>query len=208
MKNIIIFASGKGSNAKNIINYFKGTDTKVSLIVTDNPIAGVLGIAAQELIPTTIINKEALNTTEFIDYLKSFNPELIVLAGFLKLIPVNMVKEFKIVNIHPSLLPKYGENIHKAVIDAKETKSGITIHYVNENYDEGKIILQITCKIKETDTVETLQEKIHHIEHLYYPEVINTILDECIDDCKEKCIKFDSLNWEKSEETRTYNTEI
>lgn len=182
-KNIIIFASGKGSNAKNIIEYFRGTTTKIALIVSDNPDAGVLTIAAQENIDSLVIGKEALNTSELINYIKNYNPSLIVLAGFLKLIPENLIKEFKIVNIHPSLLPKYGgkgmygQNIHKTVIDAKETKSGITIHYVNENYDEGKIILQVTCKIKETDDAKSLEEKIHHLEHLYYPEVIDNIVN-------------------------------
>ncbi len=183
MKNIIIFASGKGSNAKNIIDYFRDSDTRVALIVTDNPIAGVLDIAARELIPTLIIDKETLNTSEFIHYLSSYDPSLIVLAGFLRLIPVDMTKTFKIVNIHPSLLPRYGgkgmygEKVHQAVIDAKESKSGITIHYVNENYDEGKTILQVSCKIKETDTIETLQDRIHHLEHLYYPEIIDNIIN-------------------------------
>jgi phosphoribosylglycinamide formyltransferase-1 len=186
MKNIIIFASGRGSNAKNIIDYFRDTKVKVSLIVSDNPYAGVLDIAAEELITTTVISKDTLGKYEFVEYLKSFNPSLIILAGFLKKIPINMVKAFenKIVNIHPSLLPKYGgkgmygENIHKAVIEAKESKSGITIHYVNENYDEGKVIFKASCKIKETDDVKVLENKIHHLEHLYFPEIIDSIVNK------------------------------
>ena len=166
MKNIIIFASGKGSNTQNIIDYFRNTDTKISLIVSDSPTSGIFDMAAREQIPAVLVDKETLIFDEFINYLKGFNPSLIVLAGFLKLIPIKMINAFKIVNIHPSLLPKYGgkgmhgENVHKAVIEAKEKKTGITIHHVNDKYDEGKHILQVTCKIKDTDTAETLKEKI------------------------------------------------
>ena len=183
MKNIIIFASGKGSNTQNIIDYFRNTDTKISLIVSDSPTSGIFDMAAREQIPAVLVDKETLIFDEFINYLKGFNPSLIVLAGFLKLIPIKMINAFKIVNIHPSLLPKYGgkgmhgENVHKAVIEAKEKKTGITIHYVNEKYDEGEIIRQVTLKLTKDITLEILQEKIHHLEHLYYPMVIDNIIN-------------------------------
>lgn len=187
-KNIAIFASGEGTNAQRIIDYFKDSDEiSVSLIISNNPKANVLKRAEQSNIATYILNKEDFyerNTT--IELLKVKKIDLIVLAGFLWMVPENMIKAFseKIVNIHPALLPKYGgkgmygARVHKAVIDAKEKESGISIHLVNEKYDEGRIISQHTSLISENDTAETLAQKIHQLEHIYYPIAIEKLLME------------------------------
>jgi phosphoribosylglycinamide formyltransferase 1 len=187
-KNIAIFASGEGTNAQRIIDYFKNSDEiSVSLIISNNPKANVLKRADQSNIATYILNKEDFyerNTT--IELLKIKKIDLIVLAGFLWMVPENMIKAFpeKIVNIHPALLPKYGgkgmygARVHQAVIEAKEKESGISIHLVNEKYDEGKILSQHTSLISENDTAETLAEKIHQLEHVYYPIAIEKLLTE------------------------------
>lgn len=186
IKNIAIFASGEGTNAQSIIDYFKKSDkVKVALIVSNKKDANVLNRAKKENTPTLIIDKYSFfESDETINKLKSLNIDLIVLAGFLWMIPPTLIKVFpeKIINIHPALLPKfggkgmYGMNVHKAVIDAKEKESGISIHYVNENYDEGKIIVQHKCKVDENETPETLANKIHELEHNFYPKVIEYIL--------------------------------
>lgn len=185
MHSLIVFASGKGSNARAIIDYFKQTGlAKVSLIVTNKADAGVLDIAEEEQIPFLIINNKTLNETLLIDQLNSYNPSLIVLAGFLKKIPDNMISAFpnKIINIHPSLLPKYGGkgmyggHVHEAVIAAQDKESGITIHYVNEHYDEGATIVQAMCTITTEDDADSLANKIHKLEHFYYPRTIEFLL--------------------------------
>jgi phosphoribosylglycinamide formyltransferase-1 len=187
-KNIAIFASGEGTNAQRIIDYFKNSEEiSVSLIISNNPKANVLKRAEQSNIATYILSKEDFyerNTT--IELLKIKKIDLIVLAGFLWMVPENMIKAFpeKIVNIHPALLPKYGgkgmygARVHKAVLEAKEKESGISIHLVNEKYDEGKIISQHTSLISENDTAETLAQKIHQLEHVYYPIAIEKLLLE------------------------------
>ena len=186
MHSLIIFASGAGSNAKAIIDYFKKTETaKVSLIVCNKVGAGVLDIAEQENIPVLLIDKEKIKAHGFVDQLLAEKPSLIVLAGFLWKIPEAIVQHFdnKIINIHPALLPKYGgknmygSNVHKAVIAAKEKESGITIHYVNEVYDEGKVIVQAHCNISTDDDV-TLAKKIHYLEHFYFPRTIEFLLSQ------------------------------
>jgi phosphoribosylglycinamide formyltransferase-1 len=186
MKNIAIFASGEGTNAQNIINYFKtSSKVNVKLVLANKAKANVLNRAKKENIPTFLINKEELyNSNIVIEQLTQSKVDLIVLAGFLWLIPESLIKAFqnKIINIHPALLPKYGGegmygmNVHKAVINAKETESGITIHYVNNNYDEGKIISQHYCEIIDTDTPEILANKIHQLEQVHFPKTIETIL--------------------------------
>ncbi len=185
MHSLIIFASGRGSNARAIIDYFKSNGkAKVSLIVTNKANAGVIDIAEQEQIPFLIVNNKTLNESMLIDQLSSYNPSLIVLAGFLKKIPDAMVVAFpnKIINIHPALLPKYGgkgmygEHVHNAVIGAKETESGITIHYVNEKYDDGATIIQARCTIDNSDDPASLAGKIHKLEHFYYPRTIEFLL--------------------------------
>lgn len=185
MHSLIVFASGRGSNARAIIDHFQQTGlAKVSLIVTNKADAGVLDIAEEEQIPFLIINNKTLNETLLIDQMKSYNPSLIVLAGFLKKIPDNMISAFpnKIINIHPSLLPKYGgkgmygEHVHEAVIAAQDKESGITIHYVNEHYDEGATIIQAMCTVTTEDNADSLAHKIHKLEHFYYPRAIEFLL--------------------------------
>jgi phosphoribosylglycinamide formyltransferase 1 len=187
MHSIIIFASGAGSNAKAIINYFRHTgNVKIALIVSNKTDAGVLGIAAEEEIPAVIIDKQQFHSEEFKDTLKSHSPSLIVLAGFLWKIPDNIVAEFPhtIINIHPALLPKYGGkgmygmNVHEAVITAGEQESGITIHYVNEVYDSGNILLQARCIVTNTDTATSLAQKIHRLEYYFFPRSIEYLLGE------------------------------
>lgn len=180
MKNIVIFASGSGSNAENIYNYVKNNDEiNISLIVTNNKNAFVIERAKKLNIPCEIITKSQFqDSNSVLNTLKKYNADLIVLAGFLLLIPEYLIEKYKIINIHPALLPKYGgkgmygDNVHKAVIENKEIESGITIHYVNSKYDEGKIIFQAKCKVTPDDTFETLAEKIHKLEYEHFPHVI------------------------------------
>ncbi len=184
-KNIVIFASGNGTNAANIIEKSKDSSYIVKLIITNNPKAGVINIARSNDIPFVLINTNDLkNPKQLIEDIGSYNPDLIVLAGFLLLVPKAMVKEFlgKIINIHPALLPKfggkgmYGMNVHNAVIESGESRSGITIHYVNEEYDRGDIIFQQDLEISKEDTPESLAQKIHKLEYEYFPKVIEQLL--------------------------------
>ena len=186
MKHIAIFASGAGTNAQAIIGYFQNHPTiQVSLIVTNNPAAGVIKIAHSHKIISAIVTKEALDNEELMTkLLGALNIELIVLAGFLQLIPGFLLQKFpkRIINIHPALLPKfggkgmYGMKVHEAVLAAGETETGITIHYVNEHYDEGEIITRQKVKIEPNDTAELLSKKIQSLEHTSFPKVIESIL--------------------------------
>ncbi|MFK8296996.1 phosphoribosylglycinamide formyltransferase [Capnocytophaga cynodegmi] len=186
MKKIIIFASGSGSNAERIATFFKDDkNTRVSLILSNNPKAGVLERAKRLQIPSIVFDRQAFYNSEIVlDIIQSQNPDLIILAGFLWKFPENIIKNFpnKIINIHPSLLPKYGgkgmygDFVHQSVIENKETESGITIHYVNENYDEGTIIFQTKTEVSANDTPETLAEKIHQLEYEHFPKVIASLL--------------------------------
>ena len=179
---IAIFASGAGSNAQKIIDRFRGDHSvQISLIVCNNPAAGVLNIAARENIPTLLIEKKRfMDGDHYLGELREKQVDFIILAGFLWKIPLGIINTYpqKIVNIHPALLPKYGgkgmygSKVHQAVIDAKENESGITIHYVDEIYDHGKIILQATCPITKEDTPDTLAAKVHALEHIHYPAII------------------------------------
>jgi phosphoribosylglycinamide formyltransferase-1 len=177
--NIAIFASGKGSNAKNIIEYFQGKDLKF-FIFTNNEESGVIDIAWQLDVNCIIFNKYE----NLLKILQSNSIEFIALAGYLKLIPLEVISFYKnkIVNIHPSLLPKYGGkgmwgmNVHKSVIQNKEKESGITIHYVSERYDEGEIIEQWKCEITDEDTPQMLYDKIHRLELDYYPKCIENLI--------------------------------
>ncbi len=186
MHSLIIFASGAGTNAAAIIAHFKKNGkAKVSLIVSNKEDAGVLEIAKREEIPFLIINKQTFNETLLIEQLSDHNPSLIILAGFLWKIPGALVRAFpdKIINIHPALLPgyggkgMYGHHVHHAVITANEKESGITIHYVNEAYDEGSVILQARCKVEKSDAPDDLAGRIHKLEHFYYPRAIEFLLD-------------------------------
>jgi len=185
-KKLAIFGSGSGSNAENICNYFaNSSDIEVALICTNKQDAFIVKRANKLSIPVYIFTKYELNN--FVDLhekLKSIDVDFVILAGFLLKLPTKMIDIYqnRIINIHPSLLPKYGgkgmygNNIHKAVIKSKETESGISIHFVNKNYDEGKIILQEKCAISDNETIETLIQKIHKLEHNYFPGAIEKIL--------------------------------
>ena len=183
---IAIFASGAGSNARKIIEYFenKGLRIKVSLIVCNVPDAGVLEIAKEKGIPSLIINKTDFTATGYVESLQNADINFIVLAGFLWKVPEVLVRAYPkaIINIHPALLPKYGgkgmygARVHEAVIAAGEKESGITIHWVNEHYDEGAIIFQAKCSIDASDTAESLANKIHALEHAHFAPNIEKLL--------------------------------
>ena len=172
-KNIAIFASGTGTNAANIIKYFKQKNTaKVTLIVCNNEEAGVLKIAGDNNIPSILIQKEKFFKGDaYLHELKNASIDFIVLAGFLWKVPSAIINAYRsnIINIHPALLPKYGGKgmygnfVHEAVLSAKEKESGITIHFVDEVYDNGKTIFQITCPVYKNDTPETLAKRIHEL---------------------------------------------
>ncbi len=186
IKNVAIFASGEGTNAQTIIDYFKESkNIKIALVVSNKSTANVLVRAKKSNIPILILDRTTFfETNEVIELLKNAQIDLILLAGFLWIIPENLIKAFpnKIVNIHPSLLPKfggkgmYGLNVHKAVVESKEKESGITIHFVNEEYDKGKIISQHKCVVSENDTAETLADKIQILEHQNFAKTIERLL--------------------------------
>jgi phosphoribosylglycinamide formyltransferase-1 len=187
MHSLVIFASGTGTNANAIIEHFKRNGkANVSLIVSNKADAGVLDIAKREQIPFLIIDKHTIHETLVLEQLSEYQPSLIVLAGFLWKIPESLIDAYpnRIINIHPALLPgyggkgMYGHKVHHAVISAKEKESGITIHYVNEVYDEGNIILQARCNVHENDSPQKLAARIHKLEHFYYPRVIEYLLSE------------------------------
>jgi phosphoribosylglycinamide formyltransferase-1 len=179
---IAVFASGTGSNTKRIIEHFKNhLRIKIALIVCNKPGAGVLKIAEEENIPSLIIDKEKFFRGDaYIYELKERKIDFIVLAGFLWKIPSLLIKTYpdRIINIHPALLPKYGGKgmyghlVQEAIISAKEKESGITIHYVDDLYDHGKIIFQAKCMIEENDTPQTLAEKIRLLEHAHFARII------------------------------------
>ncbi len=184
--NIAIFASGNGSNAENIAHYFEGKKDKVTLILTDNAEAGVLKRARRLQIPSFVFTADQLNNGTILQVLETQAIDFIVLAGFLKLIPEHIVEAFdrRIVNVHPALLPKYGgkgmygSRVHEAVKQSGDEVTGITIHFVNKNYDEGDIILQVKESIRPKDTVSEIEKKVHQLEYNYYPEVIEDLLED------------------------------
>jgi len=186
MKRIVIFASGSGTNAENLIKFFHNRDNaSVIQVLTNNPHAKVLERCKKLNVSALSFNKPAFyEVNHVLDLLKSVKPDLIVLAGFLWKFPENIIAEFpnKIINIHPALLPKYGGkgmygmHVHQAVVDHKEKESGITIHYVNENYDEGAIIFQAKCDVEASDTAEDVATKIHSLEMEHFPKVVEKIL--------------------------------
>jgi phosphoribosylglycinamide formyltransferase-1 len=183
---VAIFASGAGSNAQKIIDTFRDNPAvTIALLVCNNPTAGVLSIAAREGIPSLLIEKKQFAQGDaYLPELALHHIDFIVLAGFLWKVPAALVNQYpnKIINIHPALLPKYGgkgmygSRVHEAVIAAKEKESGISIHYVDELYDHGNIILQATCTVADNETPATLAQKIHQLEHKHYPEVIARLL--------------------------------
>jgi len=187
-KRIAIFASGSGSNAQKILEYFKDhSSAEISIILSNNPDAYVLQRADNFEIPTHVFDRdEFYHSDNILNLLTNLQIDLVVLAGFLWLIPKNLIHAFpnRIINIHPALLPSYGgkgmygNHVHQAVLEAKEPESGITIHYVNERFDEGKIIYQAKYKIDPDDTMELIQFKGQQLEHLHYPKVIENIIKE------------------------------
>lgn len=185
---IVIFASGNGSNAARIIDYAqRNQNFSVSKVFSNKQNAPVLEKAHIRNIPGISFSKEELYKNDAIrNQLRQLQPDLIVLAGFMWVFPASILIDFpnQVINIHPALLPKYGgkgmygDHVHKAVLDNKEEKSGISIHYVNENYDEGRIIAQYETSIAKDETLDSLKQKIHQLEHKYYPLVIEQLLKE------------------------------
>lgn len=187
MKRIAILASGSGSNAQRLVEHFRGhVAAEVVLIACDQPAAGVLQRAWELGIPSYLFNGQQLKDGSVLRELQGLRVDLVVLAGFLRLIPATMVQAFpgRIVNIHPSLLPDhggrgmYGHHVHAAVIASGETQSGITIHLVNEHYDEGEHLFQATCSVLPSDTPETLAHRIHILEHTHYPKVVEELVGQ------------------------------
>ncbi|PBJ11502.1 phosphoribosylglycinamide formyltransferase [Flavobacterium sp. ACN6] len=187
MKKIIVFASGSGTNAENIIKYFSNIEiAKVVSIFTNNASAKVIDRAKNHQIPVEIFSKNELLERNLLQKIQKIDPDLIVLAGFLLKFPENIIEQYpnKIINIHPALLPKYGGkgmygmHIHRAIVNNKEKETGISIHYVNENYDEGGIIFQANVVLTDEDTPETVAEKIHELEQTHFPEIIHKILED------------------------------
>jgi phosphoribosylglycinamide formyltransferase-1 len=186
MSNIAIFASGSGTNAEQIIRFFSAnTDHKVSLVLSNKPDAFVLERAKNHSIPVVVFNRDTFyNTRQLLDLLRDASIDVLVLAGFLWLVPEYLLITFpqRIINIHPALLPDYGGKgmygmrVHEAVIHDGRQKSGITIHLIDEDYDRGKILFQAECPVLPTDSPADLASRIHELEHRYYPEVIKNYL--------------------------------
>ncbi len=184
---LAIFASGSGTNAENMIRYFSNHPrVKVSLIVSNNPAAYVLERARRHNIPSVVMDRDFRRSEEKVmELLTSYGIDFIVLAGYMLLLPAWLIQHYprRIVNIHPALLPAYGgkgmygEHVHHAVIDAGEPRSGITIHFVNEQYDEGDIIFQAQCPVMPEDTPDSLAKKVHELEYEHYPRVVEEIIE-------------------------------
>ena len=186
MKKILLFASGAGSNVENIIQYFKNNpDVKIAGVFSNNSNAIVLDKAKNHNVPTLIFNREQLTDGFVFDKIAELKPDLIVLAGFLWKMPEEIVKAYpnKIINIHPALLPKYGGKgmygikVHQTVLENKEKETGITIHYVNEHYDEGEFIFQQKVNIEDCTSADEIICKIHELEHKHFPEIIERLLE-------------------------------
>ncbi|GAB3576990.1 phosphoribosylglycinamide formyltransferase [Spirosoma luteolum] len=186
MKRIALFASGSGSNAEKIADYFAGSaDVSIDLILSNNPKAGVIERARRHHIPVLLFDRTTFyNTDRITQLLQQQSIDLIVLAGFMWLMPADLVRAFpdRIVNIHPALLPRfggkgmYGHFVHEAVVAAGESESGITIHFVNEHYDEGAPIFQASCPVVATDTPDDVARKVQALEHMHYPRVVAEVL--------------------------------
>jgi phosphoribosylglycinamide formyltransferase-1 len=182
MKNIAVFASGSGTNAENIFKYFEHSKlARPVILVTDNPQAGALERAKKFGIETAVFPRTEFRSGErVLALMRDRSIDYIVLAGFLSLVPANIVKAFegRIVNIHPALLPKYGgkgmygHHVHEAVIANGEKESGITIHLVNERYDDGAALAQFKVEVSPDDTPDSLAAKIHKLEYAHFPEII------------------------------------
>ena len=185
VKRIIFFASGSGTNVENVVKYFHGNKAvEITLILTNNPNAGVVRRAKKMNKPLMLFSKRELLDQSLLKKITTINPDLIILAGFLLKIPKEFIKAFpkKIINIHPAILPKfggkgmYGNRIHQSVKDAGEKKTGITIHFVNEYFDQGEIIFQASVNVACDDSVEEIADKVHQLEYAHYPKLINKLL--------------------------------
>jgi phosphoribosylglycinamide formyltransferase-1 len=188
MRSIAIFASGSGTNTENIIKYFSTkNNVKVSIVLSNRSDAVVLERAARLGVPSIFFDREEFyNTDKVLRYLVLSKADFIVLAGFLWLVPDNILRKYenRIINIHPALLPSYGgkgmygDKVHKAVLQNGDKESGITIHYVNEAYDEGDIIFQAKCTVEPGDTPESLAQRVHALEYQHYPRVIEELIEQ------------------------------
>ena len=188
MKNIAIFGSGAGTNAEKIIEYFSHHPTiKVALVVSNKHEAGILKVALNNDIPSVVVNRgDFYSTDKLIILMKEKEIDLIVLAGFLWMIPENILKNYpdKLLNIHPALLPEfggkgmYGMKVHEQVHQSGKLKTGISIHKVNEHYDEGEIVFQTTCDIDSSDTPASIATKVQQLEHHYYPIIIERVMSD------------------------------
>ncbi|MFB9057190.1 phosphoribosylglycinamide formyltransferase [Mariniflexile ostreae] len=186
MKRIVIFASGSGSNAENLIKFFQDSKkASVTQVLTNNPTAKVIDRCNTLGVSCLSFNRTALiKTDDVLNILKASHPDLIVLAGFLWKFPDKILEAFpdRVINIHPALLPKfggkgmYGMHVHESVVANKETKTGITIHYVNENYDEGAIIFQASCPVSSKDTPKSVANKIHKLEMEHFPKIVAELI--------------------------------
>ena len=184
--NIAIFVSGNGTNCENIIRYFKDSDhIHVALVISNRADAYALNRAARHGVPSRVLSRADINNPQVLTpLLNDYHVDYIVLAGFMLMVPAFLVEAYdkRIVNIHPSLLPKYGgkgmygHHVHEAVLAAGETESGITIHQVNAHYDEGKILFQATCPVLPADTPDTLAQRVHQLEYAHYPQVVEQLL--------------------------------
>lgn len=185
MKKIILFASGSGTNAENIIKYFKDSDVaEVVAVISNKSDAKVLERAKNLDVSNFFFTKEQFATDSILNKIKEIKPDLIVLAGFLLKFPSNIIELYpnKIINIHPALLPKYGGkgmygmNVHKAILENQETETGISIHYVDEHYDNGDMIFQKSVSIEHCKTPEEIAQKVHELEHEHFPKIIEQLL--------------------------------
>ncbi len=185
MKNIAVFASGSGSNTEALIKHFqRSAIARVRLVLTNRKNAGVIERANRLGIPVESTSRDKMATGETLQVMRAADIDVIVLAGFLLKIPVDLIDAFPeaIINIHPALLPKfggqgmYGHHVHEAVLKSGETQSGISIHLVNAQYDKGRILEQVTCSVHATDTVKDLQQRIHALEHIHYPVAVEKYL--------------------------------
>jgi phosphoribosylglycinamide formyltransferase-1 len=188
MKSLVIFASGNGTNMQRLAEYFAGhPGILIKRVYCNNPQAYVLTRAGMLNIPILVFDRTAFyHTGTVLDQLRADDPSLIILAGFLWLIPPDILQAFprRIINIHPALLPKYGGRgmygmkVHEAVLAAGDPESGISIHYVNDRYDEGQVIFQAKCRIEKNDTPDSLAARIHKLEYAHYPVVIDDLLNK------------------------------
>ena len=184
-RRLAIFASGAGTNTQQIIGHFRNSQSvKIALVATNNPSAGVLDIARRESIPTLVLDKHRFYQGDgYLDQLQAGGIDFIILAGFLWKIPLSLIRAFllRMVNIHPALLPKfggkgmYGHHVQEAVLAAKESQSGITVHFVDEWYDHGQILFQALCQIAEGESPASLADKIHVLEHTHFPKVVELV---------------------------------